>query len=233
MKHQIKNRYTGDVLFECELPAHTPSGLAMRHTLEKAIQNKANLQGADLQGADLRWANLQGADLQGADLRWANLQEANLQRANLQRANLQRADLRWANLQEANLQEANLQRADLQRADLRWADLRWANLRWAKLQEANLQRADLRGADLQDGNLIGDRPLFQIGPIGSRHDYFTAWITDQGLKLQSGCFFGTVEEFTAKLSTTHADNDHAKEYQMALMMIEAHACIWTPKEQSK
>jgi uncharacterized protein YjbI with pentapeptide repeats len=183
MKHQIKNRYTGDVLFECELPAHTPSGLAMRHTLEKAIQNKANLRGADLRGANLR-----GADLQWADLRWANLRGA---------------DLRWANL--------------------RGADLQGADLRWANLQEANLQ----------DGNLIGDRPFFQIGPIGSRYDYLTAWITDQGLKLQAGCFFGTVEEFTEKLSTTHADNDHAKEYQMALMMIEAHACIWTPKEQSK
>lgn len=143
MKHQIKNRYTGDVLFECELPADTPSGLAMRHTLEKAIQNKSYLQGADLRGANLQ------------------------------------------------------------------------------------------GANLQYGKLIGERPFFQIGPIGSRHDYFTAWITDQGLKLQAGCFFGTVEEFTAKLSTTHADNDHAKEYQMGLMMIEAHAAIWTPKEQSK
>ncbi len=185
MKHQIKDRYTGAVLFECEVPADTPSGLAMRHALEKAIQNKA----------DLRWAYLQGADLQGADL--------------------QGADLRWAYLQGANL---------------RWANLQGANLRWANLQGADLQGAYLQGADLQDGKLIGERPFFQIGPIGSRYNYFTAWITDQGLKLQAGCFFGTVEEFTEKLIATHADNDHAKEYRMALMMIEAHAAIWTPKE---
>jgi hypothetical protein len=175
MKHQIKDRYMGAVLFECEVPADTPSGLAMRHALEKAIQNKANLRWASLRGASLRGAYLQGADLQGADL--------------------QGADLRWANL-----------------------------------QGADLQGADLQGADLQDGKLIGERPFFQIGPIGSRYNYFTAWITDQGLKLQAGCFFGTVEEFTEKLIATHADNDHAKEYRMALMMIEAHAAIWTPKE---
>jgi hypothetical protein len=228
MKHQIKNRYTGGVLFECELPADTPSGLAMRHTLEKAIQNKsdlqeANLQWANLRGADLRWANLQWADLQGADLQGANLQGANLQGADLQEANLQWANLQGANLQWANLQEANLRGADLQEANLQWADLQGANLQWANLQ----------GANLRDAKLIGERPFFQIGPIGSRYDYFTAWITDQGLKLQAGCFFGTVEEFTAELNTTHADNDHAKEYRIALMMIEAHAAIWTPKEQSK
>lgn len=28
---------------------------------------------------------------------------------------------------------------------------------------------------------------------------------------------------------THADNDHAKEYQMAMLMIEAHAALWTPE----
>ena len=44
-------------------------------------------------------------------------------------------------------------------------------------------------------------------------------------------FGGTVDEFRAKLADEHGDNDHAKEYEMALLMIEA-AAIWTPKEEA-
>jgi hypothetical protein len=50
--------------------------------------------------------------------------------------------------------------------------------------------------------------------------------------LNAGCFWGTVDEFRAKLANTHGDNDHAKEYNAALLMIEAHAAIWTPKEEA-
>jgi hypothetical protein len=60
-------------------------------------------------------------------------------------------------------------------------------------------------------------------------DYLTAWVTDQGLKIQTGCFFGTLDEFNAKLSSTHQDNNHAKEYCSALLMIESHAVLWTPE----
>ena len=57
-------------------------------------------------------------------------------------------------------------------ADLGGADLRGANLYGADLRGADLGGADLRGADLGDGlMLIGKRPFFQLGPIGSRQDY--------------------------------------------------------------
>ena len=131
-------------------------------------------------------------------------------------------------LEKAVTHGADLYGADLRGANLYGADLRGANLHGADLRGANLHGADLRGADLHGAELIGQRPWFQIGPIGSRADYLVSWITDQGVKLQAGCFFGTVEEFTAKLEATHADNDHAKEYQMALRMIESHAALWTP-----
>ncbi len=210
MKHQIKKKYTGDVLFECELPADTPSVLATRYVLEKAVQSNANLSDADLMEANLMGANLRDANLTGA-----NLQGAYMITANLSNADLMGADLLWADLSRANLTGANLS---------------GANMINATLSKANLTGANLQGANLQGAKLIGNRPYFQIGPIGSRCDYFTALITDEGLKLQAGCFFGTVEEFSEKLIATHADNDHAKEYRMALMMIEAHAAIWTPKE---
>ena len=96
---------------------------------------------------------------------------------------------------------------------------------------AYLRGADLTGAYLRGGEkLIGDRPAFVIGPIGSRCDYLTAYLTDKGARLRAGCFFGDVDTFRAKLEAEHGDNDHAAEYRAALVLIEKHAEIWTPKE---
>ena len=100
------------------------------------------------------------------------------------------------------------------------------------LEKATAARAYLAGANLDGKKLIGTRPIFQIGPIGSRCAYFVSYITEAGVLLNAGCFWGTVDEFRAKLANTHGDNDHAKEYEMALLMIEAHAAIWTPKEEA-
>lgn len=80
-KHEIKNRWTGEVLFSYELKDGQESGMIARHAVETAIAEDANFRGADLQGADLwnadLWnADLRGADLQGADLRGVNLRGA-------------------------------------------------------------------------------------------------------------------------------------------------------------
>jgi uncharacterized protein YjbI with pentapeptide repeats len=156
--------------------------------------------GANLDGAYLRGANLDGANLDGAYLRGANLGGAYLGGANLRGANLDGAYLRGANLRGANLDGANL-------------------------RGANLDGAYLRGA----GKLIGDRPIIQISPIGSRSDYLTAYITDNGIFLKTGCFFGTIENFKTALQNTHGNNTHAEEYTAALTLIETHAKIYTPK----
>ena len=99
---------------------------------------------------------------------------------------------------------------------------------------AYLDGANLDGANL-DGELklIGGRPVFQVGPIGSRCSIFTAYITNQGLRVTAGCFKQkTVEEFRVKLIEEHDTNKHRLEYEAALTMIEVHAEIWTPKEQA-
>ncbi|RYL32300.1 pentapeptide repeat-containing protein [Acinetobacter baumannii] len=82
-KSEIKNRWTEEVLFTCDVPDGMESGMIARHALESAIAEDANLRGADLRGADLRGANLRGADLRGADLRDANLRGADLFGADL------------------------------------------------------------------------------------------------------------------------------------------------------
>ena len=89
--YEIKNRWTGEVLFSCEIPDGMESGMIARHAFETAIAEDADLEDANLRGADLRGANLWGANLRGADLRGANLEDANLRGANLWGANLEDA----------------------------------------------------------------------------------------------------------------------------------------------
>ena len=91
IKLEIKNRWTGYVLFEYEKENNT-----LKDTVEQAVR----------EGADLRGADLEGADLEGADLRGANLRGADLERADLRGAYLEGADLRGANLEGANLRGA-------------------------------------------------------------------------------------------------------------------------------
>ena len=99
---------------------------------------------------------------------------------------------------------------------------------------ADLSGANLNGAYLKNKEkLIGYRPIFQIGPIGSRCAYFVAYITDKGLRFDAGCQRQiTREVFDGRLTELHGENDHATEYRAALALINAHAEIWTPKEES-
>jgi hypothetical protein len=103
IKHQIKHRWNGSVLFECDLPGDTPSEMVVRLALEKATTERANLSDANLSGANLSGAELLYANLRGADISYANLLYANLSGANLSGADLSCADLRYANLIGANL----------------------------------------------------------------------------------------------------------------------------------
>ena len=86
IKIEIKNRWTGSVLFEYEKENNI-----LRDTVEEAIK-----EGADLEGADLEGANLKGANLKRVNLAAANLAIANLEGADLEGAFLKGADLEGA-----------------------------------------------------------------------------------------------------------------------------------------
>ncbi len=139
-----------------------------------------------------------------------------------------------ANLSGANLSGAYLIGADLIGAYLIGADLSGADLSDADLSGADLSDANLSGAYLKNKEkLVGKRPIFQIGPIGSRCAYFVAYVTDKGLRFDAGCQHQiTREVFEERLTELHGENDHAKEYRAALALIDAHAEIWTPKEEA-
>ena len=144
---------------------------------------------------------------------------------------VERAVLAGAYLAGAYLAGAYLAGANLARANLDGANLARANLDGANLDGANLARANLDGANLDGGvTLVGDRPIFQVGPIGSRCAFFTSYITSDGLRFDAGCQRQiTREKFEERLIENHGDNEHAKEYRAALALIDIHAEIWTPK----
>ena len=71
IKIEIRNRWTGSVVFE-----YTKERNTIAEAVLEAIRCDANLHGADLCDANLRDANLRDADLRGADLRGADLRGA-------------------------------------------------------------------------------------------------------------------------------------------------------------
>lgn len=246
---QIKRSVVGTVIFECEVPDDVKS--SMRYALEEAVKQDTDLTGANLKGADLTGANLPGAYMPCADLTGAMLIYTNLTRADLSCANLTGACMRSAGLLYANMAGAILTDVDLYGASLFSADLKGATLHHARLIGANLASADLTGALMGSANLtranlyktelagaslkngeklLGERPIFQVGPIGAIDAYFVAYITDKGLRFDS-LELGrqiTREELEELLNKTHGDDKHAREYRSVLALIDVHAEIWTP-----
>ena len=84
---------------------------------------------------------------------------------------------------------------------------------------ANLGGAYLRGANLGGANLGGDGKLSKpddiliVGNIGSRFGYTTIYNTDNGIKVQCGCFFGNIDEFAKKVEETHKGTRHERDYK--------------------
>lgn len=218
---------SGRVLF-----AHEVENNTMRLTAEAAVKARANLGGANLSDAVMPGANLSGAYLSGV-----NLVRADLGGANLTWADLSGANLTWANLGGADLYEANLTGANLTGASLAWANLTGANLDGAVLDSVDLYGAYLSGAYLygEDGEkltLVGSRPILQICPLGSEWGTLIAYLTDRGVYLSLGCFFGTRDQFGTELADTHGDNAHAEEYRAALALIDAHERLWMPSDEA-
>ena len=193
IKIQIKNIWTGVVLFEYEKEENT-----IKDTLVEAVKQGAYLRGAYLRGVDLGGAYLKGADLTGADLTGAYLTGAYLKGADLTGAYLRGAYLRGAYL--------------------RGAYLRGADLGGAYLTGADLGGADLTGADLGDWGKLQD--ILIIGPIGSRKAYTTYYKTDKGIYVKCGCFSGTLDEFVAKVKKTHNGNTHERDYLALVEFVE-------------
>ena len=215
IKIQIRNRWSGDVLFECEKEDNT-----FNDTVVEAVKRCADLACADLKYANLTGAKLICADLEGANLRCANLAGADLKYADLRDADLKYADLIGADLIGTDLEGANLRGADLAGANLRCANLAGADLKYAGLIGTDLAGANLIGTDLEgaDFGYFGKlKDILIIGTIGSRKSYTTCYKTDKGIFVKCGCFNGTSDEFVSMVKQKHNGNIHERDY---LAMIE-------------
>ena len=125
-------------------------------------------------------------------------------------------------------------RAALEKAANDRADLGGADLGGAYLRGAYLRGADLRGAKLTDDlTLVGERPVLGITPIGSRSDTLFGFVTNHGLRVRTGCFFGTPEEFAAAVQSEHGTSAFAREYLRALELLELHAELYPAPVESE
>ena len=90
---------------------------------------------------------------------------------------------------------------------------------------ADLYRANLSGCDLSGAKIYGHwmvetrRDLLWIGPLGSRNDFLM--INLPTLRLQAGCFEGTIEAFLAAVSTTHGESEYGREYAATAAYLRA------------
>ena len=117
------------------------------------------------------------------------------------------------------------------KVSLSGADLSGADLSGAYLRGADLSGAYLRGAKLKDGSEIDDapRPVVYFGTFGRDARELIAFRTNQGIRIQTGCFFGTVAEFLDAVKKKHADNEHGQEYAAVLELVGLHFKLWKGK----
>ena len=86
MKFEIKQRFTGAVLFslECEgFKVCVEAAVKAKTNMSHSNLRNSDLSGADLSGADLSYSDLRGSDLSGADLSYSDLSYSNLRGADL------------------------------------------------------------------------------------------------------------------------------------------------------
>ena len=224
---EIKCWRTGRVLFEHEAENNT-----MCRAIEDAVKAGANLTGANLAGVNLAWADLPGAKLAGSNLTDAHLDDVNLAGANLSGAYLVGTYLGGVNLAGASLAWADLAGAQLDDVNLAGVNLTGVNLTSVNLTGVNLDGAYLVGTDGEKITLVGSCPVLQIGPISREWGTLIAYLTDRGVYLSLGSFFGTREQFAARFAARHHDNAHAEVYRAALALIEAHERLWMPADEA-
>ena len=99
--------------------------------------------------------------------------------------------------------------------------------KWLKNEEGG-EKANLRGANLRGANLQGAvGKILSFGPIGSRQGITYVTKTERTIHVRCGCFYGTLEEFAAKVEEEHGDSQHGKSYKAAIEFIKAHdAAYW-------
>lgn len=59
---------------------------------------------------------------------------------------------------------------------------------------------------------------FTVSPIGSRDSSIT--FTKSNMSVATGCYFGTIDEFTKQVKKTHGSNQHATNYLALVKLVK-------------
>lgn len=104
----IKNRYTGEIIYSDEVPNAPHYPCALGQVIETAVREGVDLSEADLRAANLAYADLRGAMMNGADVSSCNFTGADLRGADLRNAKLRNAKFKSAVLFETLLDGAEV-----------------------------------------------------------------------------------------------------------------------------
>ena len=91
------------------------------------------------------------------------------------------------------------------------------------------------GASVGDRARVGDRAkvaqTIRIDRIGSRNAALDFHRLEDGtIHATTGCFYGTLAEFEATVKATHGDNEHARNYALAIAMVRV---MWPEKKKAR
>jgi hypothetical protein len=213
--------------------------------LQTQLPTKAELEEAIRTGACLGRSEFQGADFAGAQVPNIDLRGSDLDGADFSGANASGGCFRQARMRDVNFSNAILRNVGMREVDLRGADMRGTDLRNAGMQDALLEGVRFEGAQLAGvmfgsaaisegalaGALVGEfvvtgrRPMLSVGPLGPNRQFITAWLTNDGCKLDLGNELLDVTSFRTRLNSM-AEQDR-REYTAVLTLIETHAEIWS------
>lgn len=116
LRKQIKDRRTGNILFEGDFPA-------LRACVEQAVADRVVLDGADLSDANLVNASLDDALMPNACFRNANLMGANLSECSLDGADFTNANLQSACLCFSSLKNCRFEGTSFGATDIAGCDI--------------------------------------------------------------------------------------------------------------
>ena len=139
-------------------------------------------------------------------------------------------------------------RAKLKDCTFVGCDLRGVNFVCAELEDCNFANAYFTnetvfthayvtdclftGARLAEAVLVGDRPIFTLGPLGDKSRGLTAVLTDRGIYVRTGCHNSFLPAFIDAVKQKHRKgSQHRAEYMAAVQLIREYAKVWMPKRK--
>jgi uncharacterized protein YjbI with pentapeptide repeats len=191
-------------------------------TRTELLENYASGE-RDFTYSDLSGSYLRGSDLSGSYLRGSNLSGSYLRGSNLSGSDLSGSDLSGSYLRGSNLRGSDLRGSDLRNSDLRGSNLSGSDLRNSDLSDSDLSGSNLRGSYLSGSDLSGSNGVYIFNKQGGRLCYAVVHKNKKSLMIKAGCFWGTLEEFSAEASKLYKD-DTAKNYAAQIEYLRALEC---------